>query len=143
MEGSRAASRHDTGTVAESSHVETTTTKQSERKLGMAWAFETLEPTPSDSSPPIRFHLLLLQNSSSTGGQAFKCMSPCWGGRAILIQTTSSLALLVTIHTARHTKQNLHLVGHQFREPHTYILQAGVHLIVCGPGFPPQQVAHG
>lgn len=127
------ASKHDTGTVAESLHVENTTAKHSERKLGTAWAFETLEPTPIDSPHP---------NSSTNWGPS-KYMSPWWGGRAILIQTTSSLTLIVTIHTSRHTRQNLHLVKYQLRVPHTYIRQAGVHLSTCGPGFPPQQIAHG
>jgi hypothetical protein len=32
--------------------------KQRKRELGLIWAFETLKPTPSDTFPPIRPHIL-------------------------------------------------------------------------------------
>jgi hypothetical protein len=56
--GGRPKGRHGAGKVAESSTSGSTGSRNRE-KLGLAWAFEIVRPTPSDTCPPIRPHLLV------------------------------------------------------------------------------------
>ena len=46
--------------------------------LGLVWAFQTSQPTPSDTPPLTKTHLLTLPNSSPAGDERCKYMS-LWG----------------------------------------------------------------
>ena len=53
---------------------------------GKGMGFETSNPTPSDTPPPTRPHLLILPNSSTNWGSSIKACE--YGVQVILIQIT-------------------------------------------------------
>ena len=55
-------------------------------RLGLVWAFETSKPTPSDTAPPTRPHLLILPKESTNSGSRIQTYEPV---RSTLIQITT------------------------------------------------------